>query len=362
MEYPIHRIDVSSHMIPTDFPESDGTFEWDSTTIIVVEVYAGNAIGIGYTYGDAACARLVDRVFSPLILGADAFATTSCWMLMRHAVRNIGTPGIASMAISAIDSALWDLKARLFEVPLVELFGAVREGIPIYGSGGFTSYSVQQLEAQLQGWAGRGVTRMKMKIGRDPAEDVQRVRAARAAVGPDVELFVDANGAYSVKQAIRFSKEFDRLGVTWFEEPVSSDDLEGLRLVRRRASAGMDIAAGEYGFEPEYFRRMLDAQSVDVLQIDATRCQGITGFLHAAVLADSRHIPISAHTAPSVHAHVCCAVPGARHLEYFHDHVRVEEMLFDGVLQPVNGMLIPDRSRPGNGLEFKRSDAARYAA
>jgi L-alanine-DL-glutamate epimerase-like enolase superfamily enzyme len=349
-------------MIPTDFPESDGTFEWDSTTINVVEVFAGNAVGIGYTYGDAACARLVDRVFSPLILGGDAFATTGCWMLMRHAVRNIGRPGIASMAISAIDSALWDLKARLLEVPLVELFGGVREGIPIYGSGGFTSYSIQQLEAQFRGWVGRGVTRMKMKIGRNPAEDVERVRAARAAMGPDVELFVDANGAYSVKQAIRFSEEFDRFGVTWFEEPVSSDDLEGLRLVRRRSSAGMDIAAGEYGFEPEYFRRMLDAQSVDVLQIDATRCQGITGFLQSAVLADSRHIPISAHTAPSVHAHVCCAVPGARHLEYFHDHVRVEEMLFDGVLQPVNGMLIPDRSRPGNGLEFKRSDAARYAA
>src|SRR5262245_53689443 len=167
MEYPIHRIDVSSHMIPTNFPESDGTFEWDSTTIIVVEVHAGDAVGIGYTYGDVACARLVDRVFSPLILGGDALATTGYWMLMRHAVRNIGRPGIASMAISAIDSALWDLKARLFEVPLVELFGGVRGGIPIYGSGGFTSYSVQQLEAQFRGWASHGVTRMKMKIGRD---------------------------------------------------------------------------------------------------------------------------------------------------------------------------------------------------
>ena len=362
MEYPIHRIDVSRHIIPTDFPESDGTFEWDSTTIIVVEIHAGNAVGIGYTYGDAACARLVDRVFSPLILGGDALATTSCWMRMRQAVRNIGRPGIASIAISAIDSALWDLKARLFEVPLIELFGGVRDGITIYGSGGFTSYSLQQLEAQFRGWASRGLTRMKMKIGRNPAEDVQRVRAARAAVGPDVELFVDANGAYSVKQAIQFSREFDQLGVTWFEEPVSSDDLEGLRHVRQRAAAGMDITAGEYGFEPEYFRRMLDAQSVDVLQIDATRCQGITGFLQSATLADVQHIPISAHTAPAMHAHVCCAVPGARHVEYFHDHVRVEEMLFDGVLRPHNGMLFPDRSRPGNGLEFKRSDAARYAA
>jgi len=362
MEYPIHRIDVSSHMIPTDFHESDGTFEWDSTTINVVEVYAGDAVGIGYTYADVTSARLVDRVFSPLILGADALGTTACWTLMRHAVRNIGRPGIASMAISAMDSALWDLKARLFGVSLVDLFGAVRNGIPIYGSGGFTSYSIQQLEAQLRGWVSRGLTRVKMKIGRDPAEDVQRVRAARAAVGPGVELFVDANGAYSVKQAIRFAKEFDQLGVTWFEEPVSSDDLDGLRLVRQRATAGMDIAAGEYGFEPEYFRRMLDAQSVDIVQLDATRCQGITGFIQSAILADVQHIPISAHTAPALHAHVCCALPGARHLEYFHDHVRVEEMLFEGVLQPVNGMLVPDRSRPGNGLEFKRSAAARYAA
>jgi len=150
--------------------------------------------------------------------------------------------------------------------------------------------------------------------------------------------------------------------VTWFEEPVSSDDLEGLRLLRDRAPDGMDIAAGEYGYDSTYFRRMLEAGAVDVLQADATRAAGITGFLEAAELANAFHVPLSAHTAPSIHSHVCCAVPVARHAEYFHDHVLIEQMLFDGVLQPIEGVLYPDPSRPGLGLELKRSDAVKYAA
>jgi L-alanine-DL-glutamate epimerase-like enolase superfamily enzyme len=106
---------------------------------------------------------------------------------------------------------------------------------------------------------------------------------------------------------------------------------------------------------------MLEAGSVDVLQADATRCGGLTGFLRAGVLADAFGLPLSAHTAPSVHAHVCCAVPRVRHLEYFYDHVRIEQQVFDGVLRPVGGALQPDRSRPGNGLELKRADAQRLA-
>jgi L-alanine-DL-glutamate epimerase-like enolase superfamily enzyme len=235
-------------------------------------------------------------------------------------------------------------------------------GIPVYGSGGFTSYSIEQLQAQLSGWAERGIEMVKIKVGANPSEDVERVRGARSAIGPKVQLFVDANGAYSRKQAAGFAEQFVAQGVTWFEEPVSSDDLEGLALLRNHAPDGMDIAAGEYGYDSTYFRRMLEAEAVDVIQVDATRAAGITGFLAAAALADAFHIPLSAHTAPSIHAHVCCAVPAARHVEYFHDHVRIEQMLFDGVLHPVNGSLYPDLSQPGLGLEIKRADAARYAA
>ena len=200
-----------------------------------------------------------------------------------------------------------------------------------------------------------------MKIGRHPAEDLSRVRAAREAVGPEAALFVDANGAYSRKQALAQAERFAELGVSWFEEPVSSDELEGLRLLRDRAPAGMDIAAGEYGYDLFYFRRMLEAGAVDVLQADATRCAGITAFLRVGALCESHGLPLSAHCAPSLHAHPACALPGFRHLEYFHDHDRIEHLFFDGAPTPVGGALRPDLSRPGLGLEFKRQDAARYA-
>jgi L-alanine-DL-glutamate epimerase-like enolase superfamily enzyme len=358
----ITQLDVSAFTMPTDYPEADGTFEWDSTTIVIVEAQAGGQTGLGFTYGDAAAARLIDRKLSPLILGRDAMAISGSWMAMLNAVRNLGRPGVASHAIAAVDIALWDLKARLLGISLTTLLGSARAGIPVYGSGGFTSYSIEHLQAQLSSWVGRGISKVKMKVGTKPDEDLERVRDARRAIGTKTELFVDANGAYTRKQAIGFAEEFAAYDVTWFEEPVSSDDLDGLRLVRDRAPDGMDIAAGEYGYDSTYFRRMLEAGAVDVLQADATRAAGITGFLEAAELANAFHVPLSAHTAPSIHAHVCCAVPAARHVEYFHDHVLVEEMLFDGVLKPINGVLYPDPFRPGLGLELKRSDAAKYAA
>jgi L-alanine-DL-glutamate epimerase-like enolase superfamily enzyme len=259
-----------------------------------------------------------------------------------------------------VDNALWDLKARCLNLPLVTLLGQVREEVEIYGSGGFTSYSLDQLQSQLGGWVSEGIPRVKMKIGRDPSADVNRIAAAREAIGPESQLFVDANGAYARKQALHRAEQFARFDVSWFEEPVVADDLEGLRLCRDRAPAVMDIAAGEYGYDLDYFKRMLDAGAVDVLQADATRCSGITGFMQVAALCHAYHVPLSAHCAPALHAHPCCAALPVRHIEYFHDHVRIEQMFFDGVLEPVNGKLRPDLSRPGLGLEFKEKDAVRF--
>ncbi|HZT58679.1 MAG TPA: enolase C-terminal domain-like protein [Pyrinomonadaceae bacterium] len=358
----VESLDVSVFVVPTDLPEADGTFAWDRTTLVVVEATAGGVRSLGYTYADAATARLVKDSLAKVVVGRDALNVAGAWAAMVHAIRNLGRPGVASMAISAVDSALWDLKARLLGLPLVSLLGAVREGAPVYGSGGFTSYTLEQLQKQLGGWVSEGIPRVKMKIGTHPSDDLDRVRAAREAIGRDAELFVDANGAYSRKQALAFAEKFKSdYDVSWFEEPVSSDDLEGLRLMRDRAPAGMDIAAGEYGYDLFYFRRMLDAGAVDVLQADASRCGGVTGFLRAATLCEARPLPLSAHCAPSLHAHPACAAPALRHIEYFHDHARIEHMLFDGALTPSGGELRPDLSRPGMGLELKRADAARFA-
>lgn len=329
---------------------------------MLVHAHGGNRAGLGYTYADSATSALIREMLSDVVKGQDAMAPRANWNAMVSRTRNLGRPGIVSMAISAVDIALWDLKARLLNLPLITLLGAVRDSVPIYGSGGFTSYSHQQLQSQLGGWVAQGISRVKMKVGRDASADIDRVKAARAAIGSETELFVDANGAYSRKQALDQAETFADMNVTWFEEPVSSDDLAGLHLLRDRAPAGMDIAAGEYGYESGYFRRMLAGGAVDVLQADATRCGGITGFLQASALCEAHHLPLSAHTAPSVHTHLGCAATPLRHLEYFHDHVRIENMFFDGGRSPVNGALSPDLSQPGMGIELKRSDVQRFAA
>lgn len=358
---PIERLAASAYTIPTDSPEADGTLAWDHTTLVVVETHAGATTGLGYTYADAGTARVIQDILASTVRERDAMDVTACWAAMVAAVRNLGRPGIASMAISAVDAALWDLKAKLLDLPLAALLGRTRRSVPVYGSGGFTTYSFGRLQDQLRAWVEQGIRSVKMKIGTVPAADFDRVRAAREAIGERTALFVDANGAYSRKQALRFAEAVASLGVTWFEEPVSSDDLEGLRLLRDRAPAGMDIAAGEYGYDLFYFRRMLDAGAVDVLQADASRCGGVTGFLRVAALCEAHAIPLSAHTAPSLHLHPCCALAPVRHLEYFHDHVRIEQMLFDGAPRPVSGELFLDPSRPGLGLEFKHADAKPYA-
>ena len=354
----IERVRVSAYTVPTDLPEADGTYEWSETTAIVVTAYGGGHTGLGYSYANAAAAAYAHSA-SRHVLGGSALSPRAAWYALLRAARNNGRQGLVSMAISAIDCALWDLKAHVLGVSFCDLPGRLRESIPVYGSGGFTSYTEEQLRRQLAGWAEDGIAAVKMKIGSHPECDLERVRAARDAIG-DTALLVDANGAYTRKQALLKAEEFARLNVCWFEEPVSSDDLDGLRLIRDTAPAEMEIAAGEYGFDAAYFRRMMQAGAVDVIQVDATRCGGVTGFLQAAGEVDSIGLPLSAHTAPSLHGHLCCCVNRARNVEYFHDHVRIESMLFDGALTARAGALRPDPSAPGFGWSLKTKDAAGY--
>ena len=351
---------MTAYTVPTSSPEADGTLEWDKTTIVIVEARSGEVTGLGYSYADIGTAALVEHKLKKHVLGRDAMSPQSAFIEMVHQIRNLGRPGVSSMAISAVDFALWDLKARLLNVPITILLGAVRESVSAYGSGGFTSYTNEQLQDQLRCWVDEGMRTVKMKVGTHPEDDIGRVTAARKAIGDHVELYVDGNGAYTRKQALAFAAEYADLGVTWFEEPVSSDDLDGLRLMRDHGPLGMDIAAGEYGYDTYYFRRMLEAGAVDVLQADATRCGGVTGFMKASEVCDSFGLPFSGHTAPSLHGHLCCAAFRARNIEYFHDHVRIEHMFFDGALTATGGQLRPDPTRAGFGLELKRADAEKY--
>jgi L-alanine-DL-glutamate epimerase-like enolase superfamily enzyme len=357
----VERVRARVFEIPTDAPEADGTLAWDATTLVLAEATAGDETGIGFSYTSSAAADVIQGMLAGVVQGLDATSPGAAWEKMRAAVRNAGYPGVISSALAAVDTALWDLKARLLNISLSGLLGRVHDGVPVYGSGGFTSYSDARLEHQLAAWVEGGMARVKMKVGSDPGRDPERVRRARDAIGPDVELFVDANGAYERKQALGLAHTFvEESGATWFEEPVSSDDLEGLRLLRDRVPAPMAVAAGEYGYDLFYFRRMLDAGAVDVLQADVTRCGGVTQMLRVAALCEANAVPLSAHTSPSIHAHVGSAIPALAHVEYFHDHARIESLLFDGLPVLREGKLWPDAGVPGLGLSLRVGDAERY--
>jgi L-alanine-DL-glutamate epimerase-like enolase superfamily enzyme len=359
----VDGVTAEVYEVPTDRPEADGTLAWSKTTLVLVRVTGGGTTGLGYTYATGACKPLIEGELAAAIDGVSTLDTGTAWQAMARAVRNLGRPGLVSCAISAVDTALWDLKATLLDLPLSRLLGLVREDVPVYGSGGFTTYDEPAARAQLERWTGDlRIPRVKIKIGEswgtDPARDLARIAFARSVIGPETELYVDANGGYSRKQAIRVARAMAEQQVSWFEEPVSSDDLDGLREVRDQVDP--DVAAGEYGYDLSYFARMVGAQAVDCLQVDVTRCGGISEFLRAAAVAAGSGLQVSAHCAPNLHAHVCTAIPNLRHLEYFHDHVRIEQMFFDGALSPAGGALRPDTSRIGLGLSLKEANAAPY--
>ena len=359
----IEALETMVLRIPTAAPEADGTLEWRATTMLIVEaVTRSGERGIGYSYTSAAAGGVVDDQLADIVVGRRPSETLQVWDAMARAVRNVGLPGIAASAISAVDTALWDLRARLAGEPLCRFIGAHRTKVPIYGSGGFTSFSERELTEQLAGWLAQGIPRVKMKIGMEdgarPDADVVRVRAARKAIGPEAELFVDANGAYTRRMAIEQAHRFAEYRVSYFEEPVPQRRLDDLKAIR--AAAPMAIAAGEYSYTREDTRDLLASDAVDVVQADATRCLGVTGWMEAASMAAGHATQLSAHTAPSLHAHLGCAAPAIAHVEWFVDHVRVEPMVFDGVLAPVDGYLRPDPAAPGLGLAIRRPDVDRW--
>jgi L-alanine-DL-glutamate epimerase-like enolase superfamily enzyme len=359
----VQGLDAATYVVPTDAPEGDGTLAWDKTTLVLVTARAGGQQGIGWSYAASAAAPVVTGILSDVVTGRSALDVPGANEAMARALRNVGRPGIGAMALSAADIALWDLKARLLGCALTGLIGRAREDVPVYGSGGFTTYDEARTREQLAGWVDKeGIPRVKIKIGESwgggERRDLSRVALARDVIGPEAELYVDANGGYSTGQAVRMARRMDDFGVTWFEEPVSSQDLAGLAAIRRQVRP--DVTAGEYSWSLADSARLLSAGAVDCLQLDVTRCGGITEFLRGAALAAAHNVQVSGHCAPNLHAHVAAAVPNLRHLEYFHDHQRIERMFFDGTLDPAGGVLTPDPERAGHGLELRTADAERY--
>ena len=360
---PIDRIDVSAYKVPTDSPESDGTYRvgcdhawsWSRRP-------AGGKTGLGYSYADTATARLVRDLLAGVVKGRDAMAVPGAWSAMVAAIRNLGRPGIASMAISAVDAALWDLKARLLDVALVTLLGAVREAAPVYGSGGFTSYSIEQLRDQLGGWAAAGhpagQDEDRPPSGRRPRPGPGRPRGDRA-------------GRRAVRRRQRGLQPQAGAGHGRGVRRAGRDLVRGaglLRRPRRAPPAARPRRRPAWTSPPASTATTCSTSAgcsrparLTCCRPTATRCGGITGYLRAGALCEARGLPFSAHCARR-----CTPTPAApcrpsATSSIFHDHDRIEHMFFDGALTPVGGALHPDPGRPGLGLEFKRQDAARYA-
>lgn len=356
----IGTVEATAYRIPTASPEADGTLAWDSTGLVVATVTAGDRTGMGFTYAAPAAARLIGERLSGSLAGRDPWDIPALAEAMARAVRNDGRPGVAATAVSALDIALWDLKARLLDLPLSVLLGRAGTDVPVYGSGGFTSYDDRRTIEQLEHWTEElAIPRVKIKIGEswgsNQSRDLARVDLARRTIGDDKELFVDANGGYTAKEAVRLARRMvGDAGVTWFEEPVSSDDHAGLRQVRTMVDC--DVAAGEYGYHPSYFAALIGDEAVDCVQIDVTRVGGITAWLAAAHVAGAHNLEVSGHCAPNLHAQVAATVPNLRHVEYFWDHERIESRYFDGTLTPCQGRLVPSDAT-GHGLTFKAADA-----
>jgi L-alanine-DL-glutamate epimerase-like enolase superfamily enzyme len=357
----ITNFNVQSFTIPTERPlESDGTLEWTSTTLILVQLEADGVTGMGYTYGSRGLTSFAEQLLSKHVTGQNSLSINSIWENLRRAVRNDGHQGLSSMAISAIDNALWDLRARLFKLPLVDLLGHAREKVEIYGSGGFTSMTLPELKDQMSGWQKQGIKKFKMKVGTHPEQDSSRVHFVRECIGPNAALMVDANEAYDAGTALRLSQEFAKEDVSWFEQPLRDTNIEGLSELRRRLPAGMSLSTGEYIYDSTQALQFLRAKSADVIQLDVTRCGGVTGFLKAAALCEAFNVPISTHCAPSLHVALGCSIPTLKHLEFFSDHARIETMLFDGVRPVEDGYLQPDLNRHGFGLTLKNQDFKRW--
>ena len=358
-DVPVSAIRAATYVIPTETPEADGTLAWAQTTMVAAWAEAGGQTGLGWTYASPAAQAVITGLLADVVKDRSALDIAASNEAMARSVRNIGREGIAATAISAVDIALWDLKAKILGCSLGRLLGRARDAVPVYGSGGFTTYDDGQTRDQLAAWVdGLKIPRVKIKIGESwgtrEERDLHRVELARSVIG-DAELYVDANGGYGVAQAIRMAGRMAEFGVTWFEEPVSSQDPAGLAMIRGQVAP--DVTAGEYSWTLADSARLIGAGAVDCLQLDVTRCGGVTGFLQGAALAGASNLQVSGHCAPNLHAHVAATVPNLRHLEYFHDHQRIERMLFDGTLDPHGGTMRPDPDRPGHGMVLRDADA-----
>ena len=319
--------------------------------------------GLGIGQGSPGVRQVVEDGLKDVLIGRDPLDLERLWSDMFWRVRGYGRKGIAFCAMSAVDIGLWDLKAKALGLPLYKLLGPYAESVPIYGSGGWTDMTVDELIEQARGFIEQGTDRVKIKVGKDfgkaEREDIERVAAVREAVGDDVALYIDANGAYYPKQAVYMAREFEQHQVGWFEEPVLADDIAGLAEVRR--AINIPVATGEQEYTKYGFKALLSGGGADIVQPDVGRVGGVTEWMKVAHMADAFGLQVAPHAMQQVHLHLACATPNLKLVERLDVETEGDAIWYTEVPQPKDGMWSPFRDKPGLGLELDPYAVERWA-
>ncbi|KFL25833.1 mandelate racemase [Devosia sp. 17-2-E-8] len=319
-------------------------------TPIVRITDADGAVGVGYSYtigtGGMSVMKLLELTLAPAIIGRDAYDIEKIWRDLLFLTHATTVGAITAIAMAAIDTALWDLKAKKLGLPLHILAGGAQKAIPLYTTEGGWLHLEQSalvedaLRAKADGFAGA-----KLKVGRPIHEDVKRISAVREAVGPGFEIFTDANQAFAVDEAIRRARAYEPLDIGWLEEPLPADDIEGHKRLVEHTS--LPIAVGESLYSHLHFREYLERHACSIVQVDVGRIGGITPWLKVAHMAECFNIAVCPHFLMELHVSLCAAVPNARWVEYI---PQLDDLTSEGMTIR-DGKAIPSDA-PGLGIAW----------
>lgn len=336
------------------------SFAKQETIFVDLETHNG-LTGTGYAYtigtGGRAVLELLRTDLLHQLLGEDARTIESIWQKLFWSTHGTVVGAITSLALAAIDTALWDLRGKALGEPLWRLAGGAREAIPLYDTeGGWLQLSTEELVEGARESAARGFSGVKLKVGKPhPHEDLERLAAVREAVGPRLDLMADANQSHTYPDAKRRARLLEEVDLLWLEEPLPAEDVTGHRLLSE--STSIPIAVGESIYSPSHFREYLAAGAAGVVQPDAARVGGITPWLKVAHLAEAFNVKVAPHFLMELHVSLACAVPNSLYVE----HIPQLLPLCRSGLEIADGQAIPP-STPGLGIDWDRDAIAEAAA
>lgn len=360
----VDKIETFYIPVKPDQDVSDSTWKLETMGYVVVRITTEDGItGFGYTYDVAgeAVRELITKTMSRVVVGRNPFETEAIWTDVMNLMRGVGRKGLVLCALSIIDIALWDIKGKAMDMPLYRLLGGNRTSVPVYASGGWTSYSEHELLEEVDRFKDLGYTKIKMKVGVDfgqsPKTDIRRIRAVRNHLGDDIDLMIDANNAWDASTAIKVAYALSDCNLFFFEEPVIADDIPGLATVKSKIT--IPVATGEQEYTKYGARDLILGGAVDILQMDVTKCGGITEWLKIAAIAQAWNIPFAPHAMHYAHMHLVAAAPNGLMLENLFMHQKVNDLLLVDPPVPKNGYLkIPDK--PGCGIDINEEHLRTY--